>query len=298
MDPRDDPYDEMRDTRQLWHLRSFDPLSLDDGTADRVLDGLDDADVPPAYADVARSLAIATTPGHDDELASEPTVVAAFAAGIAQHLEPAARPRGRSALRRLARPELAVAAAAAGLALSGGVAAAATGSLPGAAQSVASKAMAGLGIHVPGRHSHAGIHSNTGGRSGTGAVNAPAARDQRIHGSSISRLARSTTATGVDRGAVICTAASDGRCHAGQHGADARADAGASSASSDHGGTGRADTSSGDAGKPGTGSANPAGGGASSAGSSNAASHGAVTTNNASGGASGAGVAKAGHRGP
>src|SRR3954462_12119008 len=52
------------------------------------------------------------------------------------------------------------------VALSGGVAAAATGSLPGAAQSTAKSMLGALGVHVPGPNQHAGTHPDQRGKSG------------------------------------------------------------------------------------------------------------------------------------
>jgi len=52
------------------------------------------------------------------------------------------------------------------VALSGGVAAAATGSLPGAAQSTAKTMLGALGVHVPGPNEHAGTHPDQRGKSG------------------------------------------------------------------------------------------------------------------------------------
>jgi hypothetical protein len=281
----------MRDPSQLRLRRSFDPLALDDGTVDRVLDGLDHADVPPAYADVARSLAAATGPSHPDELASETAVVAAFAARDAQSLESPRAHRRLSRMSSLWTPKLATAAVAGGLALGGGLAAAATGSLPGAAQSIASEVLSRVGLQVPGPNTHAGSHPDTRGSSSTGANNAPAGPGPGVQGSTISHLAQTTPATGVDKGAAICSAASGGQCQAGQHGAESGTGAGAPVATPNHGGTGTANTASGGASKTGTTTGNSASGGASNAGSGNAAPQGGSTTaNNASGGASSPGA--------
>src|SRR3954467_2508079 len=52
------------------------------------------------------------------------------------------------------------------VALSGGVAAAATGSLPGAAQSTAKSMLGALGVHVPGPNQHAGTHPDQRAKPG------------------------------------------------------------------------------------------------------------------------------------
>jgi hypothetical protein len=204
---------------------------------------------------------------------------------------------------RLATPKLATAAVAGGLALSGGLAAAATGSLPGAAQSIASEVLSRVGIQVPSPNTHAGSHPDTRGSSdihgstdtsssSTGASNAPAGPGPGVQGSTISHLAQTTPATGVDKGAAICSAASGGQCQAGQHGAGTgTGGAGAPVATPNHGGTGTANTASGGASKSGTTTGNSASGGASSTGSGNAAPHGGSTTaNSAGGGGSSAGA--------
>jgi hypothetical protein len=303
MERWDDPLYDMRDSWQLRHRRSFEPPVIDDGTAGRVLDGLDPADAPPAYADTARSLAALRGPGQPDELASEAAVVVAFAARVAQPLEPARLSRRIPKASRIASPKLATAAVAGGLALSGGLAAAATGSLPGAAQSIASEVLSRVGIQVPSPNTHAGSHPDTRGSSdtsgssdlrgssSTGASNIPAGPGPGVQGSTISHLAQTTPATGVGKGAAICTAASGAQCEAGQHGAGTGTGAAAPVAAPNHGGTGTANTASGGASRPGTTSGNSASGGASSAGSGNATPQGGSTTaNTASGGASSAGA--------
>jgi hypothetical protein len=290
----------MRDLWQLRLRRSFDPLVLDDGTVDRVLDGLDQADVPPVYAKVARSLAAATGPSNSDELARETAIVAAFAARDAQSHELPRPHRRLSRMSGRSTPKVATAAVAGGLALSGGLAAAATGSLPGAAQSIASEVLSRVGIQVPSPNTHSGNHpdtrgssdtrasSDTGGSSSTtGATPVPAGPGTGVQGSPISHLAQTTPATGVDKGAAICSAASGSQC---QHGAGT-AGAGGPVATPNHGGTGTANTASGGASKTGAATGNSASGGASSAGSGNATSEGGTTIpHDASGGASIAGA--------
>ncbi|MCU1461785.1 MAG: hypothetical protein JWO37_1860 [Acidimicrobiales bacterium] len=123
----------------------------------------------------------------------------------------------------LSRTKLAAAGLTGALALTTGLAAA--NALPGAAQDVASDALAKVGVSVPGPNDHAGDHPNTRGQStdhtaDTATPNTPTSNGK---GSEISNLAKTTDATGVDKGAEICTAASDGKCQAGQHGPGATA---------------------------------------------------------------------------
>jgi hypothetical protein len=70
------------------------------------------------------------------------------------------------AARRHRRHLAVVALASTVVALGGGVAAAATGSLPGAAQSTARSMLGVVGVHVPGPNKHAGTHPDERGASG------------------------------------------------------------------------------------------------------------------------------------
>jgi hypothetical protein len=136
-----------RDMRPLLALLGS-PV-LDEDTADRLLCGrLDPADTPPAYAPVARLVKAATGPATPEELAGEAAAIAAFTA--LAHADPPT-----PVLRRASMPSkfLSVKAAAAVLAavLSvGGVAAAATGMLPGrAAQQATDHASSAVGGGSP-----------------------------------------------------------------------------------------------------------------------------------------------------
>jgi hypothetical protein len=74
----------------------IDPL--DDETAERLLSGrLDPLDAPPSYAAVARLLQAAAAPPTPDELAGEPSAVAAFGS-IQARPRPGAGGRSRSRL--------------------------------------------------------------------------------------------------------------------------------------------------------------------------------------------------------
>jgi hypothetical protein len=122
---------EMR--RLLSWLRD-DPLVLDDDSADRLLAGrLDPADAPPGYAETAAVMAAVTAPARPDELAGMQASLDAFRAAL--HAPPLS-PRRQPMLVRLLTVK-ALAAAFTGALLIGGVAAAATGSLPEAAQRMA-----------------------------------------------------------------------------------------------------------------------------------------------------------------
>jgi hypothetical protein len=111
----------------------------DQHTAERLLAGrLDLSDVPSGYEGVARLLAAATAPASPEELAGEPEVLAEFAAVVPSH-PPTLIPRRATMPSKLFSVKAAAAVLAAVLSI-GGVAAAATGLLPGQAQPVADQA--------------------------------------------------------------------------------------------------------------------------------------------------------------
>ena len=184
----------------------------------------------------------------------------------------------------LSRPRISAALVAVALACSAGLASA--GSLPGAAQDIASDMLAKVGISVPGPNDNARTHPS--GRDTS--ADTPTDAGQ---GSMISELATTTELTGVEKGTTISTAASEGKSQAGQHGPGS----GAASASQapvttpNSGGTGTADTASDGKSSTGTSTANTASGGHSTAGSDNANS-GQETANSASGGNSGSGQSR------
>jgi hypothetical protein len=123
---------EMR--RLLEMLGGEDPLALDDDSADRLLDGrLDPADAPPGYVEVAAVMAAVTAPGRPNELAGASSALQAFRA--AGDRRPAPPRRARMLVKLLT--VKAVAAAFTGALAVGGMAAAATGSLPEPAQRMA-----------------------------------------------------------------------------------------------------------------------------------------------------------------
>jgi hypothetical protein len=190
------------------------PLPLDDETADRLLAGrVAPEDAPPGYGTVVRLLDAASAEVAAEEREFEGEGVVAFVRAV-RSSEPAhsVSPRRFTMPLTLSRARLVAAALMATLVTSAGLASA--GSLPGAAQDVASEMLAKLGVSVPGPNDHAGTHPNGRGNSGT----APAAPSGEGKGSEISDLARTTEAAGVEKGAVVSTAASEGKSRAGQHG--------------------------------------------------------------------------------
>jgi hypothetical protein len=241
MTPRDDSQDEMRG------------LFLDQGTADRLLAGrVDPDDAPPGYAEVARLLRAAGAPPTATELVREEQAVAAAARAMRARPMPASVPATRrSTVRsRFIRVRVAGLIAVATVLGTGGLAAA--GALPDAAQNAASDVLSSIGISVP------------------AADQQPASDEHPAStGTEISKIATTTDATGVDKGAEISSTASGGMSQAGANGSGS----GAPVTTPNTGGTGTADTASGGAADTGTATADDASQGHSSAGAGNADGH-------------------------
>jgi hypothetical protein len=254
-------------------------VPLDSDTADRLLAGLVAPEGAPAgYGRVVRLLEAASVEASSEELAREPETVAVMAAALRSRVSQNAASSRRSFMPfAFSRPRLTAAVLAAAFAVSGGMASA--GSLPGAAQDVASEMLAKVGIAVPGASDTAGTRPDVRGNS----ASVPSAPADVGKGADISELATTTELIGVEKGAAISTAASGGKSRAGQHGSASGAGAGAPVETPNSGGTGTADTASGGNSSTGTSTANSASGGHSSAGSGNASS-GQETADTASGG--------------
>jgi hypothetical protein len=248
------------------------PVPLDLDTADRLLAGtVAPEDAPPGYANVARLLESAAAAPTAGELSRETKVVAAVAAAVRSSSSiQSVSPRRFFMPFALSRPRMTAAFVALTLACSAGLASA--GSLPSAAQDIASAMLAKVGISVPGPNEHAGTDPSVRGSSSDASSDA-------VTRSDIAELATTTDLTGVDKGAAISGAASDGKSQAGQHGSASGGSAPVDTPN--NGGTGTADTASGGK-NSGTSTADAASGGASSAGSGNA-SNGHETADNASG---------------
>jgi hypothetical protein len=178
---------------------------------------------PVTGAQTAALLEAAAAPVEPGSQPGETAALAAFRASCA--CTDARRPRMHTPLTPLR--AVVAAAAGAGLLLTGGVAGAAGGMLPGAAQDKAHDMLAKIGVEVPGPNEHAAGHADTRGRS----AKAPASGTARAteaeptsgenggasgKGETISELARTTESTGVAKGAEISEAASDGTSRAGQ----------------------------------------------------------------------------------
>jgi hypothetical protein len=248
------------------------PVPLDMETADRLLAGaLAPEDAPPGYAEVARLLEAVSAEPTSHELAREAEVVAKVASAVRSSSNTDS-PRRSFMPFALSRPRMtAVLIAAALAACTVGLASASA--LPGAAQDIASEMLAKVGISVSGPNDNAGTHPDVRGKSAVTPSDAG-------KGSDISDLAKTTELSGVEKGAAISSAASDGKSKAGTQGG----------ATPNTGGTGTADAASDGKSTAGTGTANTASGGHSSAGSANADT-GQATADEASGGHSSDGQA-------
>ena len=140
---------------------------LDPAMAERILDGtVHEDDVPPGYRDVVRVLASAAA-----SPSMVPPVEAAALATFRSVRRPVDAPRRRSVLSKLLGAK-AIAAAVLGTAAVGTAAAAATGTLPDAAQAKAHHIVAAVPDAKPAGHGAAAVTSRT--RGGAGASDHPA----------------------------------------------------------------------------------------------------------------------------
>jgi hypothetical protein len=259
-----------------WSDLSFEMnrLPLDVDTADRLLAGtVAPEDAPPGYSEVGSLLIAARADDGVGHSRSDDLTMARFVAAVRSTRETTTRSPRRSTLHR-AKPIAALVTIA--LACTTGLALA--GTLPGAAQDVASEMLAKVGIEVPGPNDNAGTHPNVRGQSDVSNdasvdANSPeeAGSGSSGKGSEISSLATTTDLEGVDKGAAISTLASGGQSQAGQHG----------QAGADHRSAGQGQSSDGAA------TADEASDGHSTAGAAN----GAATADEASDGHSTAGAA-------
>jgi hypothetical protein len=152
-------------------LGPLEPISPADGQniLDRLLEGrLDPVSAPPGYGGLARLLAAATAPAAPQEWASEQLARASFAAEMRSH-PPILVPRRTAVPSKVFTMKAAAAALVAVLSI-GGVAAAASGLLPGQASPVADQA--------PATTADAAAHgldkaatANLGGAAQTGSTN-------------------------------------------------------------------------------------------------------------------------------
>ena len=134
------------DMHRLLGFLEAAPRVADPDTVERLLAGA--SDVPPGYERMARLLAAATAPAAPEELAGEPLLLAEFTAVVRSH-PPTLVPRRATMLSKLASVKAAAAVLVAVLSI-GGVAAAATGLLPGQAEQAADRAPSTTGAGAVG----------------------------------------------------------------------------------------------------------------------------------------------------
>ena len=174
MSPTNGPSGEMDDN--LWPPRIRDPLHLDDGTVDRLLDGLPVDDAPPSYRGVAELLA--HDQGRADDGAGEahrgPRSSSPHRGGMPRPTTRVPKPRSHRRLRRASAALVGSATLFVGLG--------AAGALPGAAQVVASNVLATVGVNTPNPDAPVDVNSrptvNSDGPSGATIVN-PGGQQQR-----------------------------------------------------------------------------------------------------------------------
>jgi hypothetical protein len=198
--------------------RSHAPAAPDPTTPAGDFWGVDELDLllaQPGDGPVARILAAAAAPSDTGHQPGEDAAIAAFRAAFSASAD--GKPRilgGRMSL------QVAAAALMSGLVLSGGAAAAAAGVLPGPVQQTAKAVLAKVGLTVPGpNEDSANDPSDTTpvpltSPKPTGAPGGASSGK----GSEASDLAHSTTTSGVDKGAAVSGATSDGKSKAGQLG--------------------------------------------------------------------------------
>jgi hypothetical protein len=160
------------DMHLLLGFLEAEPPVADQDLLERLLEGrLDPGSVPPGYGGLARLLAAATAPAAPEELAGEQLAMATFAA-VMRSQTPTLVPRRTAVPRKVFTMKAAAAALVAVLSV-GGVAAAATGLLPGQASPVAGRAPATTATNAAaGQGVGAAARVDLGGAAQAGATKA------------------------------------------------------------------------------------------------------------------------------
>jgi hypothetical protein len=145
------------------------PSAGDQDTLERLLDGpLDPGSVPPGYGGLARLLGAATAPAAPEELAGEQRALGEFTA-VMRSTPPTLSPRRTAVPRKVFTIKAAAAALVAVLSV-GGIAAAATGHLPGQASPVADQAAATTGADAAAQGLGKAAAANLGGAADAGSA--------------------------------------------------------------------------------------------------------------------------------
>jgi hypothetical protein len=191
--------------RLLGFLEAAAPVA-DQDTLERLLaERLDPADAPAGYAGLARLLAAATAPAAPEELACEQVMMAEFAAVVPSH-PPTLVPRRATMPSRLFSVKAAAAVLAAVLSI-GGVAAAATGLLPGQAEPAADQAASTTAASVAGHGLGEAAVADIGAEAKTGlcrAWQAGQGADNGRRAESPALRALAVAAGGADNVAAYC----------------------------------------------------------------------------------------------
>jgi hypothetical protein len=210
--------------RLLGFLEAAAPVA-DPDTLERLLaERLDPADPPAGYAGLARLLAAATAPAAPEELACEQVVMAEFAAVVPWH-PPTLVPRRATMPSKLFSVKAAAAVLAAVLSI-GGVAAAATGLLPGQAEPAADQAASTTGASVAGHGLGEAAVADIGAAAKTGlcrAWQAGQGADNGRRAESPALRALAVAAGGADNVAGYCEDVTVTDGHAAATGPDAMA---------------------------------------------------------------------------
>jgi hypothetical protein len=153
--------------RLLGPLEASPPTDQD--ILERLLEGrLDPASAPPGYGALVRVLAAATAPAAPEELAGEQLAMATFEAVMRSH-PPILVPRRSAVPSKVFTMKAAAAALVAVLSI-GGIAAAASGLLPGQASPAADRAPATTGADAARHRLGDAAAANTGGSARAGAT--------------------------------------------------------------------------------------------------------------------------------
>jgi hypothetical protein len=179
----------------------------------------DDSDLD-LEAPVAALLHAAAAPTEPGPQPGEAAALAAFRATV--------RPSRRPLMHSFTPVKAALAAAlSSGVLLTGGVAAAATGSLPGAAQDTARDMLSHVGVTVPGAAEQSAGHADVRGKASTDAATGGddqatdkqhAGDGSQGKGSAVSEMAHSAPHGAGQHGAAVSTLASGGKSKAGTQG--------------------------------------------------------------------------------
>jgi hypothetical protein len=181
------------DMRPLLGFLKAGPPAADQDTLERLLQGrLDPGSAPPGYGGLARLLAAAAAPAAPAELAGERLAVASFAAEMLQPRPSTLVPRRTAVPSKVFSMKAAAAALVAVLSV-GGVAAAASGLLPGQASPVADQAAATTGAGAAAHGLGEAAVASTGGTA------QPAATDGRGRASAVGPDATAAARAGLCR---------------------------------------------------------------------------------------------------